>query len=88
MMSIYSGVCQRYNPRYSVHIRHPWISVYPPSVLADVFGGRDRACLEMLWEIEIEGTPRSLGGWDRASMELHLETKRSSELRDMPRGRD
>jgi len=54
MMSIYSGVCRIYTPRHSVHLRYPCISVQPPSLLEDVLGGRDRACLEMHLETEIE----------------------------------
>ena len=29
-----------------------------------------------------------LGGWDRASFEMHLETEKSSQLRDALRGHD
>jgi len=58
MMSIYSGVCRMYTPHHSVHLLDPSISLQPPSLLADVLGGRDCACFEMHLETEIEWTKR------------------------------
>jgi len=85
MMSIYSGVGRIYTPRHSVHLRDPCISEHLPSLLEDVLGGHDRACLEMHMEAGIERVwrctwrPRSselsdsLGVADRASLKMHLE---------------
>jgi hypothetical protein len=61
---------------------------------------RDRENSEMHLEARIQGVCRctwklrscelsdALGGRRRASLEIHLETERLSELRDGPRGRD
>jgi len=57
-LSMYSAICRTYTPRHSVHLRYPCISVHPQSLLEDVLGGRDRACLEMHLETKIEWTQR------------------------------
>ena len=41
--SLYSHLCI-YIATY-LHLRYPWISVHPPSIINDVLGGRDRASL-------------------------------------------
>jgi len=84
---IFPGVSRIYSPRRSFHLRYRCISLYPPSLLNDILGGRDRSSLEMHLEAEIEWTERcswrpwsielraALGGRDRASLEMHLEAE-------------
>jgi len=72
MMSMYSEVCRIYTPRHSVHLRHPCISVHPPSVLEDVVGGGDRVSLEICsWRPQLS----EFGGRNRGSLEMHLEAE-------------
>jgi len=54
MMAIDFGVCRIYTPRYSGLLCYPGISVQQPSLVEDVPGGHDRACLEMHFETEIQ----------------------------------
>jgi len=78
MMSIYSGVCRIYTPRHSVHLRCPCISVQPPSLLEDVLGGHDRACLEMHLEaVDLEAMDLkavNLKAVDREACVMEAET--------------
>ena len=85
MLSIYPRVSRIYTPRRSFHFRYPWISIHPPLILNDIFGGRDRASLEKHLEAEIVWTQRwtlrpwssefgcALGGRDRVNSEMHSE---------------
>ena len=61
-----------YTPRHSVHLRHPCISVQPPSLLEDV---PDRACLRCTWRRRSSELRDALGGHDWASLDMHLETE-------------
>jgi len=62
------------------HLRYPWISVHPPSLIYDVLGGHDRASWDMHMEDRIGWTQRctwrpwscELGGCNRASLDIHL----------------
>jgi len=68
-----------------LHLRYPWISVHPPSLIIDVLGCRDWASWDMHLEAEIEWTQRcpwgrgstelrvALGGRDRANLEAVIE---------------
>jgi len=59
-----------------LHLRYPWISVHPPSLINDVLRGGDQASWGIHLEAEIEWTQRCT--WRPGS----------SELRDALRGRD
>ena len=70
MMSIYSGVCRKYTPSHSVHIRYPGITLQLPSLLENVL---DQACLRCTWRRRSNELRDALGGRDCASLEMHLE---------------
>ena len=72
MMSIYSGVCQIYTPRHSLHLRYPCISIQPPLLLGDVL---DRACLRCSWRCWSSELRDALGGRDWASLDMPWETE-------------
>jgi len=67
------------------HLRYPWISVHPPSLINNVLGGRDWASWDMHLEAEIAWTQRctwrpgsselrdALGGCDCANWEAEIE---------------
>ena len=85
MLSIYRGVSRIDTPRHSLHLRYPCISIQPPSLLNDIFGGRDRSKLEMHMQAEMESTPGctgrpwssevgdALGDRDWVNSQIHLE---------------
>jgi len=82
MMSNYSRVCGIYTPCHSFRLGYPCIYVHPPSLVEDVLGGRNRACLQIHLEAEIEQVWRCT--WsprERVNSEMHLEAVTERERR-------
>jgi len=85
MLSIYRRVSQIYTLCCSIHHRYPCVSVYPPPLHNNIFGGHHQASMEMHLEAETESTWRctgrlsssefgdTLGGWDGVNSEMHWE---------------